>query len=113
KKLVPARELRLRPLDLDSDFWMPARQMPNLRGRDQMMRVGSRQQPHGGSGVGAIQFGDELTQAEPPQMGDGIGDVDGDIDASMALDLESVAQAAKLVAPGFDGEEVPADAPRH
>ncbi len=63
--------------------------------------------------VGTIQLGDELAKAQPAQIGGGIGNVDGDIDTGAALDLDSVAQAAELIAPGFDGVEMPADTLRH
>ena len=113
EELVPARELRLRPLDLDGDLGMPAGQMTNLCRGDQMVRFGSCQQTDSGLRVGTIQLGDELAKAQPAQVGGGIGDVDGDIDTGAALDLESVAQAAVLIAPGLDGVEMPADTLRH
>jgi hypothetical protein len=113
EELVPARELRLGALDFDGDLGVPARQMTTLCRGDQMMRFGRCQQTDSGLCVGTIQLGDELAKAQPAQIGGGIGDVDGDINTGMALDLESVAQAAILIAPRLDGEEMPADALRH
>ena len=43
-------------------------------------------------------------------MARGIGDVDGDVDAGALLDLQRMAKAAVFVAPGLDGEQMPADA---
>ena len=96
EELVPARELGLRPLDLDGDRLAAIGQGAIVDLGDAAARFGCRQQADVLIHVAVGQGRHDPLQFQPNQVRPGIGDLGGHVDAGAMLDLQRMAKGARI-----------------